>query len=171
MTCTRRRIASDRSRIASHVYLSEATADRHRGVRWAVIPQAAQAHVSRKSQRLIHENVTRCVTWCYVTIGTVENLNTLKRIVWRKKYGRFTTINITEYEHFTRKIMNNSNGKASSKRQKSLESTRDTQDVSFIDLTSKRFIFRIFTVVNRPYFVPHTIPYNVFKFSTFPLIT
>ena len=26
--------------------------------------QAAQAHVSRKSQRLIHERVTRCVTRC-----------------------------------------------------------------------------------------------------------
>ena len=25
--------------------------------------QLAQAHVSRKSQRLIHEIVTRCVTW------------------------------------------------------------------------------------------------------------
>ena len=37
-----------------------------------VLSQAAQAHVSRKSQRLIHERVTRCVTR-----GTVENLNTL----------------------------------------------------------------------------------------------
>ena len=26
-------------------------------------------------------------------------------------------------------------------------------------------------VVNRQYFVPHTIPYNVFKFSTVPLVT
>ena len=25
--------------------------------------------------------------------------------------------------------------------------------------------FEIFIAVNRPYFVPHTIPYNVFKFS------
>ena len=31
--------------------------------------------------------------------------------------------------------------------------------------------FEIFIVVNRPYFVPHTIPYNVFKFSTVPLVT
>ena len=37
--------------------------------------QAAQAHVS-KSQRWIHERVTRCVTRCLVTGGTVENLNT-----------------------------------------------------------------------------------------------
>ena len=29
-----------------------------------VLSQAAQAHVSRKSQRLIHERVTRCVTQC-----------------------------------------------------------------------------------------------------------
>ena len=29
-----------------------------------VLPQAAQAHDSRKSQRLIHERVTRCVTRC-----------------------------------------------------------------------------------------------------------
>ena len=27
-------------------------------------PQMAQAHVSRKSKRLIHESVTRCVTRC-----------------------------------------------------------------------------------------------------------
>ena len=40
-------------------------------------PQAAQAHVSRKSQRWIHERFTRCVTRCWVTGGTVENLNTL----------------------------------------------------------------------------------------------
>ena len=60
------RIASNRSWIASHVCLSEVTADRRRGVRWAVIPQAAQAHVSRKSQRLIVEIVTRCdLVLCY----------------------------------------------------------------------------------------------------------
>ena len=29
-----------------------------------VLSQAAQGHVSRKSQRLIHERVTRCVTRC-----------------------------------------------------------------------------------------------------------
>ena len=29
-----------------------------------VLSQATQAHASRKSQRLIHERVTRCVTWC-----------------------------------------------------------------------------------------------------------
>ena len=29
-----------------------------------VLSQAAQAHISRKSQRLIHERVTRCVTRC-----------------------------------------------------------------------------------------------------------
>ena len=29
-----------------------------------VLSQAAQSHASRKSQRLIHERVTRCVTWC-----------------------------------------------------------------------------------------------------------
>ena len=29
-----------------------------------VLSQESQAHVSRKSQRLIHERVTRCVTRC-----------------------------------------------------------------------------------------------------------
>ena len=53
--------------------------------------------------------------------------------------------------------------------------------VSVIDFTCKIFTifilykyslylyFEIFIVVNRPYFVPHTIRYNVFKFSTVPL--
>ena len=36
--------------------------------------QASRAHVMRKSKRLIHESVTRCVTRCYVTRGNVENL-------------------------------------------------------------------------------------------------
>ena len=31
--------------------------------------------------------------------------------------------------------------------------------------------FEIFIVVNRPYFVPDTIPYNVFKFLTVPPVT
>ena len=56
------------------------------------------------TSRLIHECVTRCVTRCQVTRGTVENLNTLQEIVWETKYGRFTTINISKYEYFTRKI-------------------------------------------------------------------
>ena len=38
--------------------------------------QEAQTHISRKSQWLIHESVTRCVTWDL----TVENLNTLKEL-------------------------------------------------------------------------------------------
>ena len=42
-----------------------------------VLSQAAQAHASTKSQWLIHERVTRSVTQCWVTRGTVENLNTL----------------------------------------------------------------------------------------------
>ena len=29
-----------------------------------VLSQAAQAHASRKSQQLIHERITRCVTRC-----------------------------------------------------------------------------------------------------------
>ena len=28
-----------------------------------------------------------------------------------------------------------------------------------------------FDIANRPHFVPHTIPYNVFKFSTVPPVT
>ena len=32
-----------------------------------VLSQAAQAHASRKKQRLIHERVMRCVTRCSVT--------------------------------------------------------------------------------------------------------
>ena len=31
--------------------------------------------------------------------------------------------------------------------------------------------FEIFFVKNRPYFVPHTIPYNVFKSLTVPPVT
>ena len=37
-------------------------------------------------------------------------------------------------------------------------------------LRVKYTYFQIFIVVNRPYFVPHSIPYNVFKFSTVPLV-
>ena len=45
--------------------------------------QAAQAHASRKSQRLIHERVTRCVTWYQDTRGTVENLNSsIENEIW-----------------------------------------------------------------------------------------
>ena len=67
--------------------------------------QAAQVHVSRKSKRLNHEIVTRCVTRCF---------KSFKRNHWEfahvirnsmgKKYGRFTTINTLKYENFTRKI-------------------------------------------------------------------
>ena len=58
-----------------------------------------------KSKRVIPESVTRCVTRCYITRGSFENLNTSKRIVWGEKYGRFVTINIAKYEHFTRKTI------------------------------------------------------------------
>ena len=58
----------------------------------------------RQSKRLIHERVTCCVTRCYKLRGVVENLITLLRILLGKKYGRFTTKNISKYEHFTRKI-------------------------------------------------------------------
>ena len=37
-------------------------------------------------------------------LGTIENLNTLLGIVQGTKYGRFTTINISKYEDFSRKI-------------------------------------------------------------------
>ena len=58
----------------------------------------------RQSKRLIHESVTCCVTRCYKLRGVVENLITLLGILLGKKYGRFTTINISKYERFTRKI-------------------------------------------------------------------
>ena len=60
--------------------------------------------------------------------------------------------------------------KQSLKRQKSPETTTDTQGMSkfLLILRVKYSYFEIFIVVNRPYFVPHTIPYNVFKFSTVP---
>ena len=69
--------------------------------------------------------------------------------------------------------MDNSDGKASLKRQKSPETTTDTQGTSkfLLILRVKYSYFEIFIVVNRPYFVPHTIPYNVFKFSTVPPVT
>ena len=38
-------------------------------------------------------------------------------------------------------------------------------------LREKCSYFEIFIVVNRPHFVPHIISYNVFKFSTVPLVT
>ena len=64
-------------------------------------------------------------------------------------------------------------GKASLKQQKSLETTTDTQGMSkfLLILRVKYSYFEIFIVVNRLYFVPHTIPCNVFKFSTVPLVT
>ena len=66
--------------------------------------------------------------------------------------------------------MDNSDGKASLKRQKSPETTTDTQGMSkfLLILRVKYSYFEIFVVKNRPYFVPHTIPHNVFKFSTVP---
>ena len=69
--------------------------------------------------------------------------------------------------------MNNSDGKVSLKRQKSLETTTDTQGMSkfLLILREKCSYFEIFIVVNRPYFVPYTIPYNVFKSPTVPLET
>ena len=38
-------------------------------------------------------------------------------------------------------------------------------------LNLRNITLEIFIVVNRPYFVPHTIPYNECKFSTVPLAT
>ena len=69
--------------------------------------------------------------------------------------------------------MDNSDGKASLKRQKSPETTTDTQGMSkfLLILRVKYSDFEIFIVINRPYFVPHTMPYNVFKFSTVPPVT
>ena len=69
--------------------------------------------------------------------------------------------------------MDNSDGKASLKRQKSPETTTDTQGMSkfLLILRVKYSDFEIFIVVNRPYVVPHTMPYNVFKFSTVPPVT
>ena len=61
---------------------------------------------------------------------------------------------------------NNSDGKASLKRQKSPEITTDTQDVSkFYRFTCKMFIFR------NVYFVPHNIPYKVLNFQRFDYTT
>ena len=64
--------------------------------------------------------------------------------------------------------MVNSDGKASLKQQKSLETSTDTQGMSkfLLILRVKYSYFEIFIVVNRPYFVPHTIPYNVFNGSS-----
>ena len=55
---------------------------------------------------------------------------------------------------------------------KSPETTTDTQGMrKLLILREKCSYFEIFIVVNRPYFVPYTIPYNVFKFSTVLLVT
>ena len=69
--------------------------------------------------------------------------------------------------------VDNSDGKASLKQQKSLETSTDTQGMSkfLLILRVKYSDFEIFIVINRPYFVPHTMPYNVFKFSTAPPVT
>lgn len=43
-----------------------------------LLQQSSQAHVPRKSNDFeINERVTRCVTLCLVTRGTVENLNSI----------------------------------------------------------------------------------------------
>ena len=54
-----------------------------------------------------------------------------------------------------------------------VNTTTDTQGMSnfLLILRVKYSYFEMFIVVNRPYFVPHTIPYNVFKFSTVPPVT
>ena len=105
-----------------------------------------ETHVSRKSKWSIHESVTRCVTGCYVTSGTVENLSTLWGIVWGTEYGRFTSINISKVRSssFDR---NDSDGKASFKRQRSPE----TQRTHKMRVRVKCLYFEIFIVVNRPY--------------------
>ena len=66
--------------------------------------------------------------------------------------------------------MDNSDGKASLKRQKSPETTTDTQGMSkfLLILRVKYSYFEIFIVKNRPYFVPHTIPHNVQIFNGSP---
>ena len=67
--------------------------------------------------------------------------------------------------------MDNSDGKASLKRQKSPETTTDTQGMSKLILRVKYSYLEIFIIVNRPYFISHTTPCNMFKFSTVPLVT
>ena len=59
--------------------------------------------------------------------------------------------------------VNNSDGKASLKRQKSPENTTDAQGMSkfYWFYEKKCSYFEICIVVDRPYFVPYTIPYNV----------
>ena len=53
--------------------------------------EAAQAHISRLGKRLVHESVTRCVTWCYVT-----------RVVHVIKSGRVNQIwSIRSYKSVT----------------------------------------------------------------------
>ena len=55
--------------------------------------QVSQTHVSRKRERLIHECVTRCVTQCEVTRGTV-----MGNEIWSVNNYKYF-----EIEHFTRK--------------------------------------------------------------------
>ena len=60
-----------------------------------------------KDERLILGHI--CIySWkrhafCYAVFGFARNrwLNTLYRIVWETKHGRFTTLNIPKCEHFT----------------------------------------------------------------------
>ena len=68
--------------------------------------------------------------------------------------------------------MSNSHGKASLNSRNRLKLQRTHRMwASFIDLPVKCSYFEIFTVVNRLYLFLHSIPYNVFKFSTVPLVT
>ena len=55
--------------------------------------------INSRTHMSIHESVTRCVTWCLVSRGTVYV--TLYGIVSETKYGRFTALNIPKCEHFT----------------------------------------------------------------------
>ena len=49
---------------------------------------------SRKSQLIIHESVTRWVTWCWVTRGTFENLTSYKEWLGNEIWS------IYNYKHF-----------------------------------------------------------------------
>ena len=67
--------------------------------------------------------------------------------------------------------MNNSDGKARLNGRNRQKLQRIEKKKVLLILRKKCSCFEIFIVVNRPYFVPYTTPYNVFKYSTVPLVT
>ena len=62
-----------------------------------------RVYMQSYNPRVLGWGFLRLLLLCYAVFGFARNrwLNTLYRIVWETKYGRFTTLNIPKCEHFT----------------------------------------------------------------------